>query len=311
MHKYVKDAIYIIKSIGLPKAQQNERSALCLLALLNMTPNKSWAEAEDPLMGITPIMNWIHKHYDKKYAPNTRETIRRQTIHQFVDDGIVVCNPDKPDRAVNSPKTVYQIEPTVLQLIKNFDSPQWGEMLRAYLSNKPSLSYKYLQVRKQNRIAVRIANGQEFTISPGDHSLLIKSIIEDFAPRFAPGSLLVYVGDTQDKWKYFKEELLVNLGVEVDFHGKMPDVIFYYKEKNWLLIVEAVTSHGPVNIKRHNELARLFSSAKAGLVFVTAFPDRAVMAKYISEIAWETEVWIAAEPSHLIHFDGERFLGPY
>ena len=141
--------------------------------------------------------------------------------------------------------------------------------------------------------------------------LLIRSIIEEFGPRFVPGGMLVYAGDTGDKWGYFDQALLEQLGVSVDSHGKMPDVVFHYPEKGWLLLVESVTSHGPVDGKRHEELARLFAHATAGLVYVTAFPNRSLMSRYLSEIAWETEVWVADAPSHLIHFNGSRFLGPH
>lgn len=158
---------------------------------------------------------------------------------------------------------------------------------------------------------MRIARGKKITLSPGEHSELIRAIIEDFGPRFAPGSVLIYAGDTGDKWGYFDAPLLAELGVDVDSHGKMPDVVLYIKEQNWLFLVESVTSHGPVDGKRHAELARLFDGSKAGLVYVTAFPDRATMSRYLGEIAWETEVWVADAPSHLIHFDGVRFLGPY
>lgn len=148
-------------------------------------------------------------------------------------------------------------------------------------------------------------------LSPGVHSELIKAIVEEFAPRFAPGSTLIYVGDTGEKWGYFDVELLTKLGVEIDSHGKMPDVILYYPAREWLILIESVTSHGPIDSKRRAELVHLFSRSSAGLVYVTAFPNRAIMVRYLREIAWETEVWIADAPSHLIHFDGEKFLGPY
>lgn len=308
---YIEAAQQIIISLGLPKAQQNERTALCLLALLNLTPGKSWSEAENPLIGITPVMDWIRKHYDKDYAPNTRETIRRQSMHQFCDSGIVLYNPDKPNRPVNSPKAVYQIEPTALALIRTFDTPAWHASLTDYLTACETLIAKYAKARKQNRIPVEITPGKEITLSPGEHNELIRAIIEDFAPRFAPGSNLIYVGDTADKWGYFDAAYLAELGVDVDSHGKMPDVVLHYTAKNWLLLVESVTSHGPVNGKRHSELASLFSGSTAGLVYVTAFPNRAIMGRYLGEIAWETEVWVADAPSHLIHFNGVRFLGPY
>ena len=310
-HKHIAKANQILISLGFPRAQQNERSALCLLALLNLTPRKKWARAENPLMGITPIMDWARKHYQKDYAPNTRETFRRQTMHQFVDAGIALYNPDMPDRPVNSPKAVYQIEPATLELLRSFGTKAWHGKLAEYLSRRETLAARYAQEREQNRIPVQIAESKKITLSPGEHSELIIAIIDDFGPRFAPGSVLIYAGDTGDKWGYFDAPQLANLGISVDSHGKMPDVVLYYADRNWLLLVEAVTSHGPVDGKRHAELAHLFAWAKAGLVYVTAFPSRAVMARYLGDIAWETEVWVAEAPSHLIHFDGERFLGPY
>lgn len=310
-NKHLKAALQAIIALGLPKAQQNERSALSLLALLNLTPGKPWAQAENPLVGITPIMDWAQEHYGKAYAPNTRETFRRQTMHQFCDAGLALYNPDKPDRPVNSPKAVYQIEPAALALLRSFGSPQWRDKLNAYLAERETLIAQYAKEREQNRIPVKVAPGKQITLSPGEHSELIRAIIEDFAPRFAPGSVLVYAGDTGDKWSYFDTALLADLGVDVDAHGKMPDVILHFTQKNWLLLVESVTSHGPVDGKRHAELAKLFAGSKAGLVYVTAFPNRSIMARYLGELAWETEVWVADAPSHLIHFNGIRFLGPY
>lgn len=308
---HIDDAHKILISLGLPRAQHNERSALSLLALLNLVPDKTWAQAENPLVGITPIMDWSRIHYGKEYAPNTRETFRRQTMHQFVDAGIALYNPDSPGRPVNSPKAVYQIAPDVLTLLRSFDTPEWHNNLTTYLSLNQTLAAKYAMERKQNRIPMQIAPGKEITLSPGEHSELIRAIVEDFGPRFAPGSVLIYAGDTGDKWGYFDAPLLAQLGINVDSHGKMPDVVFHFVEKNWLLLIESVTSHGPVNGKRHAELAKLFAGSTAGLVYVTAFPNRSIMGRYVGEISWETEVWVADSPSHLIHFNGVRFLGPY
>ncbi|NHO33507.1 BsuBI/PstI family type II restriction endonuclease [Acetobacter fallax] len=307
----IEAAQQIIIALGLPRAQQNERSALSLLALLNLTPGKAWAKAQNPLVGITPIMDWVRKNYGKEYAPNTRETFRRQTMHQFCDAGIALYNPDKPDRPVNSPKAVYQIEPAALALLRTFGAPAWHDSLTAYLAERETLVARYAKEREQNRIPVEIAPGKKITLSPGEHSELIRAIVEDFGPRFAPGSTLVYVGDTGDKWGYFDAPLLADLGVDVDSHGKMPDVVLHFTQKNWLLLVESVTSHGPVDGKRHAELAKLFAGSTAGLVYVTAFPNRSIMGRYLSEMAWESEVWVADAPSHLIHFNGVRFLGPY
>lgn len=307
----INDALLVLEALGFPRQQQNDRSALCLLALLDLTPEKTWTQAENPLIGITPMMDFSRDKYGKSYAPNSRETFRRQTIHQFVQAGIALYNPDNPNRPVNSPKSVYQIAPETLALLKTYGTKKWEPSLTKYLSIVTTLVQRNAREREQKLIPVQIAHGKKINISPGEHSELIKAIVEDFAPRFAPGCDLVYVGDTGEKWGYFDEARLSKLGVTVDSHGKMPDVVFYCSDREWLLLVESVTSHGPVDAKRHAELAELFASSSAGLVYVTAFPSRVVMARYLSEIAWETEVWIAEAPSHLIHFNGDRFLGPY
>lgn len=307
----LQDAMQVLELLGMPKQQRNERTALCLLCLLDLTPEKQWSEALEPLVGITPIMDWSKENYNRSYAPNTRETFRRQSMHQFIEAGICLYNPDKPDRPVNSPRAVYQIEPNVLGVLKSYGTSDFDEKLNEFLSTKPSLIEKYAKERDMQMIPVKLKNGLEIKLSAGDHSELIKEIVENFSPRFIPNSDLVYVGDTGNKYGYFDTDLLKNLGVELDNHGKLPDVVIYDGNRNWLILVESVTSHGPVDSKRHSDLTNLFNSSTAGLVFVSAFPNKKVFLRYMTEISWETEVWVADAPTHMIHFNGVRFLGPY
>ena len=310
-HQYISDAISILKQLGFPSKQQQERSALTLLALLDLRPDGNWQDLQSPLMGVTPIMDWMNLYYQKQYAPNSRETVRRQTLHQFVSAGLILYNPDEPNRPVNSGKTVYQIEPSAKALLQSFSTDQWENNLEKYLADRDTLVSKYAKEREHLLVPVQIDSNTEILLTPGAHSELIKKIIEDFAPRFAPNSTLIYAGDTGSKVGHFNETLLAELGVTINKHGKMPDVVLYFSEKDWLILIESVTSHGPVDGKRHEELAQLFANSTAGLVYVTAFPDRAIMRKYLGDIAWETEVWVADAPTHLIHFNGVRFLGPY
>lgn len=307
----IDEALEIVKALGLPRGQHNERSALTLLALIDLKPSGNWQTLQQPLLGITPIMAYCKEHYGRDYAPNTRETFRRQTMHQFVEAGIALYNPDKPDRPINSPKACYQISDDAFTVIQTFGTEAWKQTLEQYLEGQETLAAKWAKHRAMQMIPVQIAENQEITLTPGPHSELIKQIIQEFAPRFAPGAAVVYVGDTGDKIGFFQEKTLAELGIHIDQHGKMPDVVLYFAQKGWLLLIESVTSHGPVDAKRHSELANLFSGASPGIVYVTAFPDRRTMAKYLADISWETEVWCADAPTHLIHFDGERFLGPY
>ena len=307
----IDEALKILKALGMPRGQQNDRSALTLLALANLKPEQQWSDLQQNLMGITPIMDYVRKNYGREYAPNTRETFRRQTMHQFVEAGIALYNPDEPERPVNSPNACYQISEEAGQVMLTFGTDDWETAVETYLNSRQTLAAKWAKHRQMRMIPVTVAPDKELNLTPGVHSELIKEIITEFAPRFAPGAEVIYVGDTGDKIGYFQEARLADFGVLIDRHGKMPDVVLYFADKGWLLLIESVTSHGPVNAKRHNELASLFKNADLGLVYVTAFPTRSVMSRYLVDISWETEVWCADTPAHLIHFNGERFLGPY
>jgi len=307
----IREAQAILTALGLPAEQRNERAALTLLALLDLTPNQSWDAAGDPLRGVTPIMEFAARHYGKRWKPNTRETVRRFTLHQFEQAGLVVVNPDQPDRPTNSPKYCYQIDPRALAVIQKFGSQEWDNVLRRYLADTQTLAQRYAQMRDMRRIPLDLGPGVKIKLSPGGQNALVEKIINEFCPRFTPGAKPVYVGDTDKKWACFDPDYLLALGVNVEEHGKMPDVVVHFTDKNRLVLIEAVTSHGPVNPKRLTELRALFAESNAGLVFVTAFLNPRGLLKYINEIAWETEVWVADDADHMIHFNGERFLGPY
>lgn len=264
------------------------------------------------MLGIRAILDFAREKIKRNYAENTRESIRKYSVKQLVAAGVLLHNPDKPDRAVNSSGNYYQVEHNALALFRKFGTKGWKKSLLTYLETRQTLADQFARHRDMQRIPVALNRGRNIKLSAGKHSDLIRAIIKEFAPRFVPGGEPVYVGDTGTKWGYFDEKLLHSLGIKVGSHGKMPDVVIYYREKNWLILVEAVASSGPVDGIRYSELSDLFKASTAGIVFVTAFPDRGeIMRKFLSVVAWETEVWCASDPSHLIHFNGIRFLGPY
>ena len=306
----INEAIDVLKQLDFPKEQQNIRSALTLLALLDLDQNNLWNMSKNPLLGVTQMMKYFEKKYNKKYAPNSRETVRRQTIHQFLDAGLIEINPDKPTRPTNSGKTVYRITKESLKLLKMYKTIGWDEQLSTYRLKQPSLKKNYEIKRKMNMIPLTTSSKTIISLSPGGQNPLIKKICNELGPRFAPGGILLYAGDAGKKFSNIGNNALKELGIDIDPHGKMPDVIIQHKDE-WLLIIEAVTSHGPMDDKRRLELKKIFSKSKVGLVFITAFLNKETMRKYLKRISWESEVWIADSPSHMIHFDGIRFLGPY
>jgi len=310
--KRIGEALDVLRQLGMPNEQLNDRTAICLLALLDLPETITWDKARNPMLGIRAILDFAREKLGHNYAENTRESVRKYSVKQLVAAGVLLHNPDKPDRAVNSSDNCYQVESNALALFRKFGTRSWKQALPAYLKTRQSLADQFARYRDMQRIPVVITHGRKIKLSAGKHSDLIRGIIEEFVPRFVPGGELVYVGDTGTKWGYFDEQLLHTLGVKIGSHGKMPDVVIYYRQKNWLILVEAVASSGPVDGIRHAELSDLFKKSTAGLVYVTAFPDRGeVMRKFLSVVAWETEVWCASDPTHLIHFNGIRFLGPY
>jgi hypothetical protein len=313
MKQRIRETRQILQSLGFPSGQTNERSARVLLALLDLPPNKPWREATNETKGVWPIIQWVSANLDKTYAMNSRETIRKDTLHQFVAAGLAVYNGEDAARAVNSPKAGYHIDSLALSLLQVYDTPMWESQLMAYLQARPGLVIEYARRRNLELVPVLTPTGDNLQMSPGAHSELIRDLIQEFAPRFVPGSRLVYAGDTGQKHAIFDVDYLAELGVVVDKHGKLPDVVLHYTGggNDWLILAEACSSVGPVDGKRYAELTALFANATPGLVFVSGFPDRAIMRRFLADLAWETEAWVAEAPDHLIHFNGSRFLEPY
>jgi hypothetical protein len=307
----IDEAKKILKELGLPTAQQNEISALTLLALCEIKPKDNWSNGTRKSLKVTKgIMEFVNKVYRKTYAPNTRETFRRQVLHQFVQARIADYNPDNPSLPVNSPNAHYAITESALQAIKTFGTQEWKSSAEKFISKVGNLSKKYKKERKQILIPVKLSNGKTLKLSAGKHNEVQAAVVEQFAPRFANGGTLVYLGDTAKKDLYVDESLLKKLGIPIDQHSKLPDVVIYDEVKNWLFLIEAVTSHGPVSSKRMMELEEFLAHCKAGKVYVTAFPDFHEFKKHSTNIAWETEVWLVDTPDHMIHFNGDKFMGP-
>ncbi len=289
---------------------------MTLLALLDLRPDASWSESANPMRGVSPIIDFANTWYRVRaggYAENTRETFRKNAIHYFVAAQLILVNPDQPNRPTNSPRTVYQITPGALAVLRTFESNNWEERIAGYLNATGSLVDRYAGRRTIEQLPLKRLTDQTFTLSPGPHSNLILQIVSAFASRFTPNATLIYTGDTGKKLKsYFDEDTLAQLGVTITSAGtKIPDVVIHHSAKGWLDLVEAFTSVGPISPLRKEQLEHLFRASTAPLVFVTAFPDRRTMARQAPNLAWETDVWMADAPDHLIHFNGQRFLGPY
>jgi len=308
----------ILVLLGLPKAQHNERSCWVFLALAGITPSCSWNTAKVRLMPTVAIMEFIRTEYGMDYKPNSRETIRRQTLHQFEQARIVDRNRDDPARATNSKDNNYSLNQPILDVLFAYPKGNWRKKIQEYKGAVTELTAQYERKLDLQKIPITLPDGTTIKLSPGKHNQLHADIVHEFCSRFIGSSgRLLYIGDTASsrneggKLMYLESDFLESLGVPPMSHEKLPDVVVYDEKKEWLFLIEAVTSHGPVSPKRWIELEKAFKDCKVGLVYVTAFPDRAEFRRNAADIAWETEVWISDNPDHMIHFNGDRFLGPH
>lgn len=231
-------------------------------------------------------------------------------MHQFVQAGLADYNPDSPGLPVNSPRAHYAISQIALETIQAYKSRNWKKAVEKFVLEAGSLKEKYGKDRAMARVPVKLFDGSILMLSPGKHNEVQAAIVEEFASRFAQGSSLLYMGDTEKKHLFIDKETLERIGIPITEHSKLPDVVIYDASKNWLYLIEAVTSHGPMTPKRIVELEDFLKLCKAGKIYVSAFPDFSEFKKHTSEIAWDTEVWIMDFPEHMIHFNGDRFLGP-
>lgn len=301
----IEETREFLKHIGMPKAQQADICCYVILAMAGIKPDMRWEEATNEWIRIHDIIQFANSYYGTTYAENSRETFRKQALHHFRTAALVEDN----GKATNSPNYRYRLTEETLQMLKVRDTIEWQLSLRRFLHYHQSLIEMYASKKKMSMMPVKI-NGQDFSFSPGKHNELQKAIIKEFAPRFAPNSECLYVGDTIEKDLVKNVEKLTELGFEITLHDKMPDVVLYREDKNWLYFVESVTSVGPMDPKRILEITEMTKDVTAGKIFVTAFLDFKTYKRFSEELAWETEVWIAEMPEHMIHLNGDKFLGP-
>lgn len=308
----LETAKYLLDKIGMPTQQQSTLCCLTLLAMAGVKKDSQFEDASNNWIRIHDVITFIGDEYGVIYAENSRETFRKQAMHHFRTAAIIEDN----GKATNSPNYRYRITDEFLRVIRSLKEPDGKSVhddenpeIFNFMYRHQSLKNIYASKKQMQKMPVKI-NNQDFTFSPGKHNQLQKAIIEEFAPRFAPNSECLYVGDTTEKDLVKNIEKLKELGFEITLHDKMPDVVLYKEDKNWIYFVESVTSVGPMDPKRIIEIESMTANVSAGKIYVTAFLDFATFKKFSEQLAWETEVWIADMPDHMIHLNGDKFLGP-
>jgi type II restriction enzyme len=317
--KVINEALHILNCLGIPfdglTERRLERMAMAFLAVLDVKQSESWPEAKQSGDGWTPqtrqIIEYINKHFNESISSGSYDDIRRQDLKLAVVAGIIERSANAPNAATNNPTRGYALSPQYASVVRSYGKEGWKEDVEQLLSETGTLRDKLSSTREIKTVSVSLPSGETLKFSLGEHNDLQKAIIEEFLPRYGFGCQVLYVGDTAKKFLLHDKEQLEALCFFELAHEELPDVIAYSSSKNWLFLIEAVHTSGAITPVRLEELKRLTKKCLADIVYITAFLDRATFRKFVRDIAWETEVWIADSPDHLIHFNGDKFLGPY
>ena len=248
----IEEAREILKELQVPVKQQADLCCYVILAMADIKEDDEWSSAVNGWIRIHDVIAYTKENYGVAYAENSRETFRKQAMHHFRNAAFIEDN----GKATNSPNYRYRLTDEMLSLIRCFGTEHWELEKQKFLQSHETLIDLYASKRTMRKMPVRI-NGENFTFSPGKHNQLQKAIIEEFAPRFAPNTECLYVGDTTEKDLVKNVEKLQELGFAITLHDKMPDVVLYSEEKNWLYFIESVTSVGPMEPKRIKEIEEM------------------------------------------------------
>lgn len=321
IEKLSNEALAILSALGVPLAGLTQRRRVkmskAFLAVAGMKPGMAWSQAKDSAsdgghqLQSRQIISFMNAHLGENISSGSYDDIRRKDLVLPVEALIVLKSAKNPDANTNDGTRGFALNPNAARVVRSFGSKDWDAALKSFIADRASLAQGMSRSRELARIPVKLNNKQVLTFSPGKHNQLQKQIIEDFLPLYGYGAEVLYVGDTEDKNKYTNELRLAALKFFEMAHNKLPDVLAYSEQKNWLFLIEAVTTANPINELRLRTLKKLTAACSADVVYITAFPDRATYRKFAHDIAWETEVWLADSPEHMIHFNGDKFLGPY
>lgn len=312
----INTTLYILECFGIPMdstPRRLERMAISFLACGDIKSLKDFKKVKDLNSNYSlktrDVINYVNRHFSENISSGSYDDIRRKDLKLLTVAEIVLRS--SPNSATNDSTRGYCINPMYAELIKKFGSENWTEIVAKKLQSVESLSQKLKRQREIRKVSVTLPSGGKLEFSAGEHNDLQKLIIEDFLPRYGYGADVLYVGDTADKYLHLEKEQLEALNFFEISHEELPDVIAYSRSKNWLYLIEAVHSSGPISEIRLLQLQELTKKCKAEIVYVTAFLAKPKFRQFMVDIAWETEVWIADNPDHLVHFNGDKFLGPY
>ncbi len=301
----------LLKALGLDRKLITEQSAICVLALADGHEREGLLPGKKRLRDgarIHDIIEFARQVCGKDVAENTRESYRKLSLRPLCDEGLVV----RHQLSTNDPKTFYRLHPEMLRVLTS-PAPLERRWLAQELAARLSAGETWKRQRRKAEIPVEVGQAQPYFLSPGTHSRLAADVVQVYAPTFLKAPQVVYVGDTRNKGGYQNRDLMRELNLPLQVTASLPDVILLCEAERRLVVVEVVASSGPISTPRLLQLEQLVQQSCAlgyRPRYVTAFPSRRVFRRFVEDIAWGSQVWIASEAEQVIAFGKERDGAP-
>lgn len=314
----IREALFIIDQLGIPleglTGRDKEKLAMALLAAGDVKTSKEWRKVKSTNSGYSittkQCVEFYNTYLEENMSKGSYDYVLRDGFSKLLIGGIVERS--KPESNLSDATRGYRISTEYARIISKFGQKDWEKQVE--ILNKTHITYRerLAQTRNIPMINVKMPDGKEFQLKDGEHNLIQQQVITEFLPRFGYGATLLYCGDSDNKYGVINEkEKLAELGIKDLSQGKLPDIVAYSAEKDWIYLIEAYHTSNPITAERKYELEQMMGECADKCIYITAFESNDAFRNCKEDLAWETEVWIVTNPDHMIHRNGFRFIGPY
>jgi hypothetical protein len=271
------------------------------------------ALGHDAKRGVEQLVGSWGLAFEQRYADNSREQIRDETWPRWLDEGAMRT---RPGVATTSSAGRWALTDAFADL---FDPSLTGdalmESIEAFRDNHmtPGGKVKALTARERgdliHAVHVTLPNGTVRYLEPGETSVILKGVIERWAPARLGDPVVLTVSEPGDKIYTADSAVLQRLGIAIDPTTLLPDAVLVDVALTppdfW--IVEAVASDGPINEDRKRALLRWAVEQRipdGACNFLTAFGSRNASSakRRLKDLAVGTHAWYADEPTRELHW---------
>lgn len=269
---------------------------------------RAWAAAEAKMVKkvVSLLEGWGVEHRPW-FADNTREGVRDEIWPKWLNHGAtrrlegITKNSSKPRWALTASFAAL-FDPALTGAALTDAIGDWRS---THMSPGDVLKIQYANdlAKSQHQVSVQIPGYGNRPLEPGTASLIIKGVVEEWAPRRLGAPIVVAISEPGTKVWVVDAAKMATAGISINVSSVLPDVIILDAGTSpptfW--IIEAVASDGEINEVRKNDLLTWAEDQYINPLhcrFLSAFASRssASAKKRLKDIAVGTYCWFLDEP---------------